>query len=177
MKKSFYQKVFASKQPKEVWKLIHRLLHPKKSKIDVSPSELNKHYQTTAARILGSKPTPIAEIKQLLRNSNNNIENEFNFHVVTHEEVLKELKSLRNDCSSGYDNLPASLIKPIADHLASPLTHIINSGIKENIFHQQWKIGKITPIPKSEHSSTPDQFRPVTVLPILSKIYERLMAK
>ena len=91
--------------------------------------------------------------------------------------MVKEIKNLRTDCSAGYDNLPVSLIKPIADHLASPLTHIINTGIAENTFHQQWKIGKVTPIPKTEQSTTPDQFRPVTVLPILSKIFERLMAK
>jgi len=50
-------------------------------------------------------------------------------------------------------------------------------GIAENTFHHQWKIGKVTPIPKTEQSVAPDQFRPVTVLPILSKLYERLMAK
>ena len=175
-KKSFYQRIFASKQPKEVWKLVHRILHPKINKINVSPSKLNKHYQTTATRILGTEPTPFDEIKQLLRDYPD-AENQFNFKHVTRDQVLKELKSIRNDCSSGYDNLPISLIKPIACHLGSPLTHIINSGIQENLFHQQWKIGKITPIPKTEHSTTPDQFRPVTVLPILSKIYERLMAK
>lgn len=175
-KKSFHQRILASKRPKEVWKLVHRILHPKVKKINVSPSELNKHYQTTAARILGSKPTPVEEIKQLLRDQPNT-EKQFNFQLVSHEQVLKELKSIRNDCSSGYDHLPVSLIKPIASNLASPLTHIINAGIQGNLFHQQWKIGKITPIPKTEHSTTPDQFRPVTVLPILSKIYERLMAK
>ena len=103
------------------------------------------------------------------------MDQEFEFKPVTYNQVLKEIKSLRSDCSAGYDNLPASLIKPIADHLASPLTHIINSGIIENTFQEQWKIGKVTPIPKTEQSATPDQFRPVTVLPILSKLFERVM--
>ena len=126
-KKSFYQRIFASKQPKEVWKLVHRILHPKINKI-------NKHYQTTATRILGIKPMPFDKIKQLLRDYPV-AENQFNFKHVTRDQILKELKSIRNDCSSGYDNLPILLIKPIACHLGSPLTHIINSGIKENLFH------------------------------------------
>jgi len=50
-------------------------------------------------------------------------------------------------------------------------------GITEQKFHQQWKIGKITPIPKIDDAETPDQYRPVTVLPVLSKVYERLIAK
>ena len=107
----------------------------------MSPSELNKHYQRTAARILGSKPTSVEEIKQLLRDPPNT-ENQFNFQLVTYEQVLKELKSIRNDCSSAYDHLPVSLVKPIASHLASPITHIINADIQENLFHRQRKIGK-----------------------------------
>ena len=81
------------------------------------------------------------------------------------------------DCSAGYDHIPVSYIKAVAEYIASPLTHIINAGISENIFHNQWKIGKITPIPKHDKSFLPDDYRPVTVLPILSKIYERLIAK
>ena len=176
-KKSFYRRLLASKKPKEVWKLIHRFLHPKKSVISIQPSELNAHYLSTAPRILGSKPTSVADIELLLRDSATEVDQEFEFQPVTYNQVLKEIKSLRSDCSAGYDNLPVSLVKPIADHLASPLTHIINTGIAENTFHQQWKIGKVTPIPKTEQSITPDQFRPVTVLPILSKIFERLMAR
>ena len=53
-KKLFFRKVLGSTQPKDVWKLVHRLLQPKNSKVNITPSELNKHYQTTASRILGS---------------------------------------------------------------------------------------------------------------------------
>ena len=176
-KKTFYRKILSSNKPKEVWKLIHRFLHPKKNVISIQPSELNEHYLSTAPRILGSQPTSTEDIQNLLREFISEVDQEFEFQPVTYDQVLKEIKCLRSDCSAGYDNLPVSLIKPIADHLASPLTHIINSGIAENTFHQQWKIGKVTPIPKTEQSTTPDQFRPVTVLPILSKLFERLMAK
>jgi len=73
--------------------------------------------------------------------------------------------------------LPVQMIKPIAEYIASPLTHIINMGITEQKFQQQWKISKITPIPKVDDAETPDQYRPVPVLPILSKVYERLIVK
>ena len=176
-KKTFYRRLLSSKKPKEVWRLIHRILNPTKSVINIQPSVLNAHYLSTAPRILGSQPTSTEEIQHLLRNFVTEVDQEFEFQPVTYDQVVKEIKNLRSDCSAGYDNLPVSLIKPIADHLASPLTHIINTGIAQTTFHQQWKIGKVTPIPKTEQSVTPDQFRPVTVLPILSKLYERLMAK
>ena len=50
-------------------------------------------------------------------------------------------------------------------------------GIDQKMFHTKWKIGKITPIPKIQNATAPDKFRPVTVLPVLSKIYELLIAK
>ena len=82
-KKLFHQHILASKRPKEVWKLVHhRIFHPKVMKINVSPPELNKHYQTTTASILGTKPTSVKEIKQLLRDQPNT-ENKLNFQPST----------------------------------------------------------------------------------------------
>ena len=177
-KKAFFQKALSSKRPQEVWKFIHRILYPKKDKITLEPTVLNEHYLSTAPRILNSIPISPDEIKlhlQTIKPRNN--QNELEFRHVTYHEVLRELRALRLDCSSGHDHIPVHLIKPIAEYIASPLTHIINMGIDEQKFHQEWKIGKITPIPKVENAKTPDQYRPVTVLPILSKIYERLIAK
>ena len=81
------------------------------------------------------------------------------------------------DCSAGVDNFSMSFIKPVIDVLVSPLTHIINQSISANTFPMQWKIGKISPISKSSTSTEPDEFRPISILPIFSKIFERLMAK
>ncbi|XP_057305393.1 uncharacterized protein LOC130642322 [Hydractinia symbiolongicarpus] len=135
-KKTFYRRLLSSKKPKEVWKLIHRFLHPNKNVINIQPSELNAHYISTAPRILGSQPTSKEEIQLLLQDLVTEADQEFQFRPVTYDQVLREIKKLRSDCSAGYDNLPVALIKPIADHIASPLTHIINSGIAENTFHQ-----------------------------------------
>ena len=46
-------------------------------------------------------------------------------------------------------------------YLISPLTHIINSSIKNNTFPAQWKIGKISPIPKIDSPEKEDDFRPI----------------
>ena len=82
---------------------------------------------------------------------------------------LKEIKSLRLDCSSGYDNIPINLIRPVAESLASPLTYIINNGIDAKLFHKAWE--------KKDHPRTSDDYRPISVLPVLSKIYERLVCR
>lgn len=44
------------------------------------------------------------------------------------------------------------------------------------MFHKAWKIGKISPIPKSDNPSSNNDYRPITVLPILSKVYDWLVS-
>ena len=53
---------------------------------------------------------------------------------VSYLNVLREIKYLRSDCSCGPDNIPCKIIKLVADEIASPLTHIINSCIAHDYF-------------------------------------------
>ena len=62
------------------------------------------------------------------------------------------------------------LIQPVMEFIVSPLTHIINSCIKNNVFPQTWKIARISPIPKTDNPSESNDYRPVAILPILSKV-------
>ena len=69
------------------------------------------------------------------------------------------------------------LIQPVMEFIVSPLTHIINSCIKNNVFPQTWKIARISPIPKTDNPSESNDYRPVAILPILSKVYEGLVLR
>ncbi len=57
----------------------------------------------------------------------------FDFKPVCHREVLNELNSLRSDCSTGPDNIPAKLRRLVAEYLASAITNIINSYSESTI--------------------------------------------
>ena len=63
----------------------------------------------------------------------------------------------------------------VAEDLAPPLANIINSCIGLRSFPAAWKIARICPIPKTNISASEDDFRPISVLPVLSKVYERLI--
>ena len=68
-------------------------------------------------------------------------------------------------------------MKPVYDCLTSPLTHVINASISSNLFPGQWKVNKISQTPKSNDPKCLDDYGPVSVLPLFSKIFERLVAK
>lgn len=161
-----------------MWQCINRVLHPNPKRIEADPDELNSHFNTTAQKLTNSNPTSENELKHFIKGicKFDGANEQFEIKPVTFEEVLNGLKSLRSDCSSGYDAIPVQLIKRVANLLASPLTHLINSGIENQMFHKAWKIGKISPIPKSDNPTSNDDYRPITVLPILSKVYERLVS-
>ncbi|XP_057296305.1 uncharacterized protein LOC130625270 [Hydractinia symbiolongicarpus] len=150
-RKTFFKKALSSKRPADVWKFIHQFLNA----VPTTQDDLLNHINNFQLR---------------------NDRSELYFRHVTYTEVETELKSLRMDCSAGFDNIPVAHIKPVLEYLISPLTHVINSGIDEQKFHTQWKIGKVSPIPKCDNTTSSDQYRPVSVLSTLSKVYERCIA-
>ena len=90
-------------------------------------------------------------------------------------EIRKEFKKIRNDYSIGFGCSPLELVKPVSDYLVSPLTHIINNCIKMRKFPKLWKTAKICPIPKISTPFTNSDYRLISILPILPKIFERII--
>ena len=82
---------------------------------------------------------------------------------------------MRLDCSTGADKIPAKYLKLSAEYIASPLTHIINCYISSHSFPKAWKNARVSPIPKVDSTVEADDYRPIAILPCLSKVYERLM--
>ena len=101
----------------------------------------------------------------------------FKLRPVSYKETLQEVKSIRNDCSTGKDNIPISLVKLVAENIASPLTYIINECIRLSVFPTEWKCARISVIPKIDNLATSDDYRPISILPVLSKVFERLIMK
>ena len=93
------------------------------------------------------------------------------------KDLLKILKELKTSKSAGYDNIPASLIKEGAEELAAPLLHLINSSLRESVFPTSEKCAKITPVYKSGERTKMDNYRPISVLPVLSKVLEKVVHK
>ncbi|CAB4028489.1 Hypothetical predicted protein [Paramuricea clavata] len=89
--------------------------------------------------------------------------------------VVKQLSTLKTNKSTGLDGISARLLKDAAATIAPTLTDIFNQSLKSSIFPKIWKDGKVTPIFKSGDRSNMSNYGPITVLPILSKIFERFV--
>jgi len=93
---------------------------------------------------------------------------------VTESEISKIIENLRNT-SYGRDKVSAYILKNVRDIVSSPLAHLINLSITTGIFPDDLKKACITPIFKSGDKSERINYRPISVLPLFAKVFERCM--
>ena len=70
-----------------------------------------------------------------------------------------------------------TFIKPAAENITSPIVNIINSSIDKEIFPDSWKVGRVCPVPKINNPINEKDFQPISTLPVLSKIYKKVILK
>ena len=87
--------------------------------------------------------------------------------------VLKQLKCLKLKKATSLDGLPARLLKDSAVVIADCVAHLVNLFIKSGTVPIEWKQAKVVPLFKSRNEDDLDNCRPISILPILSKILEK----
>lgn len=93
------------------------------------------------------------------------------------EEVAKMIKSLPSKTSYGHDGLSNILIKYICDVIKVPFTHVVNQSFVNGVVPTSMKIAKVIPIYKAKDKKEFSNHRPISVLPVMSKILEKLVHK
>ena len=118
-----------------------------------------------------SNSDPLARLKEVMEDR----QCTFSCSPVTQEEVMKVIKSLKNSKSTGIDHIDTFVIKLVAPDIVGPLTHIVNMSIAKSTFPTPWKHAKVVPLLKKGDPLIPKNYRPVALLPIFSKILERII--
>ena len=98
----------------------------------------------------------------------------FTMNIVTDVEVAKIIGSF-NDSATGWDDLRPKIIKDIKNDIKLQLTHICNLSFTSGVFPTELKLANVVPIYKANDEMVFSNYRPVSVLPVLSKLLERLM--
>ena len=121
--------------------------------------------------IPGTDDDPLAKLKESLKDRQCSL----TLKAVKPDDVLKVIRSLKNSKSTGTDNIDTWVIKLVASDILPALTHIINLSILQSTFPNMWKQAKVVPLLKKGDPLTPKNYRPVALLPIFSKILERIV--
>ena len=102
----------------------------------------------------------------------------FSISTLNETEVTQMLKKLNVYTATGPDEIPASLLKRIADAASTNITHIMNASLTQASFPQPWKHANVAAVWKSKGSkSEASNYRPISVLPVLGRMLEKAVAK
>lgn len=94
---------------------------------------------------------------------------------VEHTYVKKIVDKLKPKTSCGHDEISTKIMKLSIDTIIHPITHIINLSFSKGIFPKQLKIAKVIPLFKSGAKDQQKNYRPISLLPAFSKIFEKIM--
>ena len=103
--------------------------------------------------------------------------NHFSFQLISNDDVYKKMMNINCKKSTGYDLVPAKLVKLGACQLSTPVTYLINKSIKSSVFPKFLKYAEVTPIFKKNSKLGKTNYRPVSVLPCLSKLFEAVLVQ
>ena len=98
----------------------------------------------------------------------------FAFDLITETDCLKIIPGLKSKDSTGVDGISTKLLKQIAQAIVKPLTLIINQSFYNGIFPNKLKIAKVIPLYKKGPSEILDNYRPISLLTAISKVFEKV---
>ena len=97
----------------------------------------------------------------------------FKFKAISVIKVVGSLQSLNPCKSTGIDKILARIIRIAAPVIAESLTKIFNTAIDSETVPFKWKIARIIPLHKSGPGNLFNNYRPVSILSVISKVFEK----
>ena len=175
--------------PSSVWKLFKEIgVNKQKSNASIPTIKIDGKEtddQTAMANAFNRFFVSIAsDIKEPIENSNfeklkafcdSKVPEETVFSIpeVSKEYIEKFLKHIDVSKATGCDNIGPRLLKIAASHIAESVTYICNQSIKTSNFPEKWKEAKVTPLHKGGPKDDINNYRPISILPVISKILEK----
>ena len=180
------------KDPKKSWSLINSLLGKNSKSTHINELKVNNNTITDSTLIAESLNNYFINIGPQLASDtsfyeepDNDLNNEnvsgarlsqntsFHFSQIEIHNVYSILNNLKANKSTGLDKIPAKILKLSAEIIAPSLTYIFNLSLASGIYINEWKRARVTPIYKSEDKTKCENYRPISILPVISKVLEK----
>lgn len=196
-RKHFANSIETLKDTKTLWKHLKSVHNGSTSSSKTLPDELvieGEHF--TDSQTIASKFNEyFTSVAQILDNTNSETEDlditklqefvngkvpdntQFSIPFITTEQVLSYTSILDSSKATGLDGLGPKIIKLAANSLSPQIAALINKSIISGTFPSQLKCAKVLPIFKSGTKSDPSNYRPISILPTISKIFEKHVNK
>ena len=189
--KEYYDNLFKryKNNLKKSWDIIKSVINRKKSaqitdefSIDnvltknreVIADSFNNYFTNIGSNL--SKTIPLSNRDPLSYMRDINIQSSL-LMAPTNESELKHIIMNLKSNTPGYDDINGKIVKNTFHLYSKPLIHLINLSLSQGIFPEQLKVARIMPVFKSGDSKTVSNYRPISILPYFSKIFEKVICK
>ena len=179
LKKIFYTEKIQQYEsdPKKMWQVLKEVTQTSPLKNDIEPqfldqekvNKFNSFFATVGSNI--QKKLNIKE--KILQKTKTE---KFDFQDETEENIIKLIERIRSNVAVGHDNIHAKLLKDTKVTIAKTLTELVNISYKKSTFPNCLKKGIVKAVYKKEDPEDPSNYRPLTILSTLSKVFERSAA-
>ena len=187
-KRHFSDNLKVSKgNPRKTWNLIKELTSRNTSKstniseIQVdnrtisSPGDMaeafNDHF-TNIGQVLAQE-VPAAEVNPEFYLSHT--DKAFHLKTPSLDVVFNLLRNIDEKKATGLDMIPSKLLKMAASVVTPSLTAIFTKSIITGIYPTEWKMARVTPVFKKGEKSDLNNYRPISVIPVVSKVFEKIV--
>ncbi|CAK1594935.1 unnamed protein product [Parnassius mnemosyne] len=167
-------KTIEESDPYRVWKFLKSLGIGKKRNDSLPPDlnfeMLNQYFSSSSSYVNSCKSRTLNHLHSLPTPDFP----EFVLCQVADCDVRKNITAVTSN-AIGNDNVSRNMILPLLDLLTPIITKIFNNSINTGTFPTLWKDAQIIPLPKKSNPKSFCDYRPISILPFLSKILERLV--
>ena len=137
--------------------------------------KFNNHFSTIADRLRSPIPDVVHNIDKLLNFLQSKKDPNVSFLIppITSTQVIFYLMKISPSKASGIDNISARFLRMAASVIAPSIARLINHSFQVSVFLSRWKTAKVTLLHKGGELDDISNYRPISVLPVLSKVIER----
>jgi hypothetical protein len=172
---------------RQTWKLINTIINPNQNppKIDkikenniiiddpkIIADNFNTYFTNIGPKLAATIPLTQGDIYNTLGPSKIS---SITFFPCDRHEINKIINNIKQDTSPGLDGLTPTMIKVAAPYIDNILVTIINASLEAGVFPDNLKIARVTPIYKEGEKDLVSNYRPISVLNCISKIFETVI--
>ena len=158
-------------------KHITSLKRPGNDQISYNPSELpdimNNYFSSIGHSLASKMPHSKKKFLDYLLKSRN--ADSFFFNPVTQTEIESEIMNTPLNKAHGLYSFPTRILRSARHILSHPLSALINMSVEQGIYPSKLKLAKVIPIYKSNDESDPSNYRPISLLSVFNRIFEKMM--
>lgn len=168
----------SSNKQKSIWQVIHSETNQSQHKLsssELSADEFCKYFANIAEEILKTIPETNQSASTILANSFPSNKSSIFLHPTDEHEIFNAIHSLSNSSSKDIYGLNSHFLKISASVISLPLSQLVNKCFEEGIFPTSLKITKIVPIHKKDDINELTNYRPIAIVPVISKIFEIIL--